>query len=284
MTINEIYSNFCDSIAEIVLLQRNTRTVMKKEIESLYNRPLQQLNNMFFTDFRTQEEILFACKSLFPDEHIEFMRLKFNRDYQFYLASAYEKFEDTIELIYAYLGKSDVNFWPLSEFGQEHYDNVKKLNFDFYVDRAKKCGAIKIFKNLIKKFNCNIKTNIADIQTEIILIEKLRHIIVHNSGCTTNKEDFIHTVARDAGIFNNGNIDVDIYKYIENFFGKNKYDKLVSLLDVHFRLQNGMITPFSSNIFEKLIGKIVFAVYVICEKSEEYIKTIPISDRQNISN
>ena len=284
MEIKEIYNDFCNSIAEIIVLQLNTRSVMEQQIKALHkykerfhnseelNMPLRN-DNMFFIDFRTGEHILFAQRMLPPDEYLEFINLKSNRDYQFYLASAYEKFEDAIELIYACLGKNDVNFGPLSEFGQEHYDNVKNLNFNFYVERAKnkKGGAIKIFKILIEKFNCNVKTMHSNVKVEMILIEKLRHIIIHNSGYITDKEGFINTVAMDAGILNNGNVDTKTHKYIESFFGKDKYEKLVFLLDRVPNMPKEINLPIYINIFENLINIIMFSVYIICEKSEEYI-------------
>lgn len=225
MTIDEIYKDFCNSIAEIIVLQRNTKSVMRNQLNDLnsYKEEYQKsekTNNIpirvdliCFTDFRNGNNVLLDKRELHYDEYLNFIKIKYNRDYQFYLASAYERFEDAIELIYAYLGKNDINFWSLSEFGKKRYDDIKNLDFDFYVNQTKnkKGGAIQIFKMLIEKFDCNIKTRYLDLKTEIILIEKLRHIIIHNSWYTTDKDKFIKLVLQDVGIINNGNIDTNIY-------------------------------------------------------------------------
>lgn len=285
MTLDDIYTDFCNSISEIIVLQRNTKSILQDKIKDLnrYKENYQDLeesnipirsDNMFFVDSRTGENVFFGYKQLYYDEYLKFIKLKCNRDYQFYLASAYERFEDAIELIYAYLGKNDINFWPLSEFGKKRYDDIKDLDFDFYVTQSKnkKGGAIQIFKMLVERFGCDIKTNNVNLKTEIILIEKLRHIIIHNYGYTTDKEKFITTVVQDAGIFNNGNIDRAIYRYINNIFGINEYDNLVVLLDRNAGFPNWIPIPVTINIFEKLIQSIVFSIYIICEHSKKYIE------------
>lgn len=285
MTLDEIYINFCNSISDIIVLQRNTRSVIQNEIDNLnkyikkytkleqYNIPIRN-ERMFFTDFRTGNNIFYGYKQLYYDEYLNFIQLKCNRDYQFYLASSYETFETTMRLIYAYLGKNDINFWSLYEFGNIKYDDIKKLDFNFYVEQSKKRkgGAIQIFKSLIKEFDCNIKISCLDLKTEIILIEKLRHTIIHDGGYATDKEEFINLVVKESGILNNGNIDKEIYKYIESFFGKGKYNKLIFLLDRRLVIEKKILSNIHINLFEKLIKSIVFAVYIIYENAKKHIE------------
>lgn len=287
MNIDAIYIDFCNKISEIIILQRTTKSIMNQQIQELNkylkkskefnvpNFPI-RIDNMFFVDYRTGERVFFGQKSIHPEEYLKFIQLKSNRDYQFYLASAYEKFEDTIELIYAYLGKNDINFWPLSEYGQKKYDNVKSLDSDFFITQAKnkKGGAIQIFKTLLQEFDCDIHINPLNLKTEVILIEKLRHLIIHNSGLTSNKDKFIHTVMKESGILNNGNIDNNIYKYIENIFGRSKYDKLILLLDRILDVDKGIPIDITINIFENLVHSLVFAVHVICEKTKNHLSEI----------
>ena len=51
---------------------------------------------------------------------------------------AYEKFEDAVESIYALLGKSDINFWPLAEYGNKKYNEITGLNLNFMLTKQKK--------------------------------------------------------------------------------------------------------------------------------------------------
>jgi hypothetical protein len=66
----------------------------------------------------------------------------------------------------------------------------------------------------------------------ITLIEKLRHIIVHNGGETSDKTRFIQCVAKDAGMLNNGNINKENTELVNQFFGEGEYENLVALLEI----------------------------------------------------
>jgi len=281
MTIETIWKEFSDDIAKIELLHRYEKAMFKKERdhllsqkeliandEELKNMPL-RADNMCFYDYRNVNYVFYGSSIMKIDDILRFIDIKQNRDYQFYLASAYEKFEDAIELIYAYLGKNDPDFWSLSEYGDEKYSNVNNLDMDFFIkkSKSKRGGAISIFKNIIEKLNCNISGNRLSLKTEIIMIEKIRHIIIHENGKTKDKNEFIKRIATDAGVFNNGNIDKKLTGYVELLFGKDEYENSVVLID-----KSEYLSSFNRDRLTPLIDTMLFAVYVLCEKAKLYIE------------
>ena len=67
------------------------------------------------------------------------------------------------------------------------------------------------------------------------LIEKLRHIIVHNGGKAFNKQKFVEIVAKQAGVYNNGKVREEVEGFINQFFGGGEYENVVALLEIQLR-------------------------------------------------
>lgn len=90
------------------------------------------------------------------------------------------------------------------------------------------------------------KSNFRDLNLKfaITLIEKLRHVIVHNAGWTKSKEDFIVAVAKQAGVYNNGNIAKENIEFVNDFFGIDEYENMIALLEV----KSEQILPLESYV------------------------------------
>ena len=59
----------------------------------------------------------------------------------------------------------------------------------------------------------------------------LRHIIVHKGGRTDDKEEFVKSIFKKAGIYNNGRLDKDKKQLVESFFGVGKTTNMVHLVE-----------------------------------------------------
>lgn len=104
----------------------------------------------------------------------------------------------------------------------------------------------------------------------IILVEKLRHIVVHRGGRAKSKEAFIELVAREAGLLNNGKVALESKGLIEQFFGTDKYANLVALLEIRVRPE----WPIESYVcrFGILVNYLMSYGFLLCEMARDYVK------------
>lgn len=250
MNIEEIWSSYSERIAEIELFQRAAKSASGAELKALlqYAKQIEdssELNgirlsshNMTFRDARSGKINSYHHRTMSIEDRQKEVLFRKNRQYQWLLAEAYEEFRDYLYKIYAYCGITDPNFWPLCDYGNIKLSERDSLDFKWYFEKAKKNGAPRsILESFRKSFpplhrielNNPLEVNLG---FAIILVEKLRHFIVHNGGRTFGKDSFIELVAREAGVFNNGNVSDEHKQLVEQFFGASEYANLIALLEI----------------------------------------------------
>jgi len=146
MNDSEIIELFADKLAEIVLYQRAVKKTAQKELKyledyaaSLQDKPdLMDIssshNAMYFYDARTGTARMYGHKvSSIEDRYLSVILHK-NKQYQWLIAEAYEEFEDFLERVYAFLGYTDSNFWPMSDFGRISLSELSGKDFDWHLD------------------------------------------------------------------------------------------------------------------------------------------------------
>lgn len=251
MKIEEIWKSYSERIAEIELFQRAAKSASETELKELLQYAgqiegspelkniAQTSHNMTFRDARSGKIHSYHHRNMSIEDLQREALLRRNRQYQWLLAEAYEEFEDYLFKTYAYCGLTDTNFWPLCDYGNIKLSERASLDFKWYLKQAdKKKGAPgTILDSFRKSFsqlnNIELKNSLGvNLAFAIVLIEKLRHIIVHNGGRVVSKKNFIESVAKGAGIFNNGNISDEHKQLVEQFFGANNYENLVALLEI----------------------------------------------------
>ena len=280
-----IWENFSSSMADIVLSQRATKELsdiqLRKFNEQENLRKEQGLeddycsmHNMSFIDHRIGSRIFYSFKKLTIAERMTKVVLKKNREYQFLIMEAYEKFEDSIENIYAYLGENNINFWPLSEFGNKKYNEISSLDFAYYRERAekRKGGAISIAKMLIERFDCDCVVDQINLKHSIIFIEKIRHIVVHRAGITSEKQSFLEAVAKECGLYNNGSINNIFISYMEYFFGDGVYENTINITEE--RINKEMPILIERSRFELLLDAMMLCVFILCHESKKHIEEL----------
>ena len=218
MNIDDIRTLFTNSIAEIILDKTNFFHATKTEF-NIINKSEQYSNernasnitvamhNMSFICFETKRPIFYHFRELTHEDMKQNIRHRKNRQYQWLIAEAYEKFEEFIENIYAYLGSPELDFWSLSDYGNITFHELKQCDYEWYLKQAKarKGGASGIFKNIYKKFQITVCYNEIPLNILIGFIEKMRHIIVHKRGTVASKENFFKDVFSSVGISLNDN-------------------------------------------------------------------------------
>lgn len=289
MNIEDIWSNYSERMAEIELFQCATKNATKEELKVLldYGKKMEDLSefkdmshsmhNMTFRDARSGQTHSYHHKSLSIEDCQQEVLFRKNRQYQWLLAAAYEEFEDYLHKVYAYCGFTNENFWPLSDYGNIKLSERNSLEFNWYVEQShKKKGAprsiLVSFRQsfpLLQRHEVDNKLGV-NLALAIILIEKLRHIVVHSGGKAKSKSAFIELVAREAGLLNNGNIPPESKELIEQFFGADKYENLVALLEIQVRPE----WPIESYIcrFGILVNYLMSYGFLLCEMAKIYVK------------
>lgn len=281
---DDIWRIFSEEIANVELSQRATKhfsdselsrieeqekIIEEKEYDKIFCSSHEKL---FFTDIRNDKKVHYCYRMLDSEARKMQVILKKNREYQCLIMEAYEYFEDAIENIYAYLGKNDINFWPMSEYGNKKYNDISSLDFGFYLGQAekRKGGAISIAKDLIDRFNQNIEYKRVKLKTMITVVEKIRHIVVHKGGRVDNKEMFIEKVAKDCGVSVNSEEYKNLTSYIEYFFGGGEYSNIINLTEERIKIHEPIFVE--KNRFRAMLNPMLCCVYILYGKSKKYIE------------
>lgn len=282
MELDKIWSNFSERMVDIELLHRVAKDSAKKELqkiieysESIKDKPELQnlsasLHNITFYDAKTGQVVFYDHKELSIKDRYLHVLIHKNKQYQWLLAEAYEEYEDYLENIYAYYGKFNKAFWPLKDFGNIFLSELEDKDYFWYLEQARKKKDIphSILSRLRKQFPKlyeDEKSNKlkVDLSLTIVLIEKLRHIIVHKGGKVSNRRDFIKLTTEQSGLYNNGNIAQEHLDLINLFFGDNEYENMIALLEI--RVQPEFPLDIHVSRFNKLTGYLMADAYLIYE-------------------
>jgi hypothetical protein len=278
MELNEIWSNFTERMAEIELFQRAAKNITQKELIFLNEskNSVGSSHNMLFPNARTGEKKPYYFKKLDSEERHLLVLFHKNKQYKWLLAEAYEEFEDYLENIYAYYGSINDSFWPLEDYGNISLSELKDKNYTFYVERARKKKDIHKILNRFKMQFPRLKDDELKNKLQVNLyfvvtfIAELRHVIVHKGGIVSDKKDFIETTIKKCGLYNNGNISQDHINFINQFFGKNEYDNLITLLEI--KTNNETDYDISIYPFDILIDYLMAYAYLIYNHIESGVK------------
>jgi hypothetical protein len=289
MDLNEIWSDFAERMAAIELYQRAAKDITQKEQIYLkeYSDHLREntklknssisLHNMLFINARTGEKKPYNFKELSLEERKLQVLLHKNKQYKWLLAEAYEVFENYLENIYAYCGSINDSFWPLEDYGNVTLSELKNKNYTFYVERAKKKKGIP--KSILERFKMQFP-KLKDDESKnklqvnlyfvIMFIAQLRHVIVHEGGTVSDKEAFIKKTTKNCDLFNDGNISPDHVNFINQFFGKNEYENLITLLEI--KINDEKLYDINIYPFDILIDYLMSYAYLIYEHINSSIK------------
>lgn len=280
----EIFNNFKNRMVEIEFSRRELKTIhenaLKEAIKNadyiktisaksdgIYN----SLHSMFFSHPDTGALAPYGFKEQTPDEKIENIKIQLNKQYCWLLAEAYEEFEDFLEHVYARVGYLCPDAWPMTDFGGISIRDIDSKHIDWFINQstAKKNGSRGIVNQLNKEFPeikelCEKNKHLGNIAFQLTVIEKMRHIVVHNRGQVKDREKFTEVVLKDFGISTNGE-SADNYKSIINYYlatVKRSGEDIIYLLD---RPIKGM-EPLNATtpVFEHLVGLLLAFSLIVC--------------------
>jgi hypothetical protein len=282
MNIQEIFSRYTEAVAQLHLYQRAVKANAAKELveldryaKTLENHPdLKELpnsvNNMIFRHARDGGPRVFAHKKTSLEEKATQVFYHKNKQYQWLLSEAYELFADFVEDAYAYAGYVDNNFWPLSDFGSITLSELRTKDFEWFANQARAKrdvpqSALNRFREKLPDFadlEKNNKINL-DLKLLVILVEHLRHLIVHMGGVSKDKEKFIENVMKKTGYSTKGDAADEQIKFINGFFADGKQKNTVVLLEV--RVNPEIPLDIHVDIFDMLSSGLVSCAHALGE-------------------
>ena len=250
MTIDDIWNAFCLKMFEIELYKRATHETFKSELKE-FERQFQlakdesndaldfvSIQRGIFFDAISGKPIIYQRTDQTLEEAYKRFWLKKNKQYQWLFVEAYEEFEDFLENIYAFLGHSDICNWPLEDFGTATAKELKEKDFQWFRKRAEKKknipnSIIQQLEKVLPDLKESQQNNHRKINLYFLLqlFQKFRHVIVHRSGIVGDKSEFISTVLRDSGVWNNGNPKPEYIDMISSYFGSGEKENLIIFLE-----------------------------------------------------
>ena len=250
-----IFNEFCNNIAQVQLYQGEAKDMANKKLsklseydELLKEKPELENNffdrkNMFFRNAENGDLMRFGHIKRNLEDIKEAVILHQNRQYQLFLAEAYEAFGDFIKDAYA--GYIDKNLWSNdlkdispAEINENSFEFFRKMIEKLKYKRNKTKGILNRLKESFPEISELEKENKLNINLWLVitLIEKIRHTAVHDSGkVKATQQDFIETILNDSGLDNSGNLGEkhpEFSKLIQSLFRDGYLNTLIVLLEL----------------------------------------------------
>ena len=287
MNIQEIFSRYTEAVAQLHLYQRAVKANAAKELVELdrYAKALEDhpdlkelpasVDNMIFRSARDGEHRVFAHKKTSFQEKVSRIFYHKNKQYQWLLSEAYELFADFVEDAYAYAGHIDNDFWPLSDFGSISLSELKAKDFDWFAAQARAKrdvpqSALNRLREKLPEFADLEKNNKIDVDLKllVVLVEHLRHLIVHMGGVSKDREKFIEEVLKKTGYSSKGKAAEEHIAFINGFFADGKQKNTIVLLEV--RVNPEIPLDIHVDIFSLLSSGLVSCADALSESLAHY--------------
>lgn len=253
MNIESLFKQFTENAAQIYLYQRAIKSSTDNELKKLeeyekshgsipdFENFSKSLDAMYFLVASNGENLKFSVRKRSIEEMKRDITLHKNKQYKWLFVDIYEAFEDFVENAYAYAAFIDHNFWPLSDFGNISLEELKSIDHETLLKKAKNKrnaprSILQQFRNKVPMISKMESENALEVNLKlaVTLCENLRHIIVHNGGIVSSRENFAKKVLEDCGLYNNGKYKKSHLKLINAFFGEGDYINTISFLERHY--------------------------------------------------
>ncbi len=241
-SIGRSYNNLLKDLADINLIQQIANAAFKREFDILdefekSKSPETIVGNYAFgfdNPFSGKIEKYAFRKTSISDLKRLTLQQK-NNQYCWLLSNAFEKFESYVKHSYQIL-------------------TAKTAPRDLNKTLAFFSNNYPLLNESEKSNKCNIHLKIA-----VLLVEKLRHAIVHDQGCILDSQAFINKVIEQSGI-NNDRLEHE--EFIQQFIFNRK------VYIVEQPIVDGDSLPRYDDIFRHLVSYLLAYAYLIKEYTE----------------
>ena len=273
VTIASIFEDFCNKMVRVQLYQRDANIMANQKLSQLKEYDgFFDGNNMFFRNAEDGNLMPFGHITRNLEDLKKSIILHKNRQYQFFLAEAYEAFGDFVKDVYAYAGYIDKHLWSNdskcispAEINENSFEFFRKKVETLNYKKSKTRGILNRLKESFPEISKLEKENRLNINLwlVIILIEKIRHIVVHNSGKVSDKQDFIDQIFEDSGLAKSGEFHKkypEFFKLVQSLFRDDYPNTLIVLLELKLlQVENSAYIP----IFDNLCGYLMTYAYIV---------------------
>lgn len=267
MTILEIFRNFTVAIANVDLSRSSAESAadreyrflldQKKTIAEVGLRSTVNLQNMFFQDASSGRAVFYGFRNVTIDEAIHDLIRHTNRQHQWFLAEAYELFEEFVKRAYAFMGMQDPTLWPLRDFGAIQWNEIQSKDYQWYLEqaRAKRDSPLAMLRQFRKVLPRMASVEVdnrqkCDLQVAVTLVGHMRHQIVHARGIISDMTSFAEDLVRKLG--HSGKGMAPHLEFVAEVLVVNKEDGEIHLLNLPASDSSG--TPgFHYDIFNEMV-------------------------------
>ena len=266
----KLLSDLADTKKNLEQLDADTQALMGSSINAFY----------FYSPY-DGTAIPYDSKRTSVDEAIQLTFLHKNKQYQWLLAEAYEGYEDCLEHMYASAGYTDIRFWPAKDYDSHEPAQAQAAGLEWFVNQAKRKRGIPAsilaqFRRELPSFVTWERQNLLhmDLRLSSVLIEKLRHIIVHKNGRTDQRAKMIEEILKQANHVGDKTLEPRSRAYVSSFFGTDDHDGLVVLVERPVVQRGGV--NIAINRVSNLMGEMLaHALIIRNELIQRFSKTQP---------
>ncbi|NNB49521.1 hypothetical protein [Pseudomonas fragi] len=178
----------------------------------------------------TGEDLSHDSPPLSLEDRLELNVLQKLKTYQWLLVEAYEAFEDFLERAYAYCGLAGISIWvrPV-KWSHEGSNDIKHYHQLPTPKDRKPYAQLQAFRRASKHFERYESENPtgANYRVILVLIEKLRHFIVHDGGYYNDAGTLAGKVQRELP-----GMDIkSVMGFVNSFFIPHAHSQIVDLLE-----------------------------------------------------
>ncbi len=278
MDIATLYQNYTIKISEIHLHQKLVRSVADTQLKALHEAikasatglsPYEAKYKMVFKSISGNWEN-FGFHKENAEDRIRSIQLQINSQYRWFLAEAYEAFEDFVEEAYAFTGFVNRDAWPLSDFGGITLNELANKDFDWLRGRAadKRDG----IKSILARFRDKVP-GFAELETKnqlemnlkfaVQAIEMFRHIIVHHRGRVNDKTKFFDKIFEKCGNVSKKERP-ELEGFLNYYFGSGAHENTIFLLEIEAPSEGPFLIHY--NRFEDLSRLLLAEAHLLFTK------------------
>ena len=251
--LDQQYERLLTAFADIELIERAMRESTKDQYRALVANAqnlkaegLEDLaaahHNMTFRSLREGETQFYRSVTRDSKQLRTDLLIHQNKQYQWLLTEAYEWFEDYIEFAYGIGGFLKPTLWRPAELRRLYeVKGHSAILHDFLVqsssarDTGDALSKLNRFRTVFSAFKSaeQANPNYRSTRFVLVLVEMLRHVIVHNGGRIKNKGLFVERIFARAGLSPSGHEGTILARMVDDFLGRVNGETIVHLLDAN---------------------------------------------------
>lgn len=215
------FKKYLDQVASIEMTARSIRLNSKTELENIVQnheilaaqgleRHSKSLHNFSFRDLETGQPIFYQFSERDFEQRKLDLILRVNQSYCWLFAEGFEYFEDFIELVFAHIGHKDFDKWPTKLRKNTGVTIATNEPFSWFLQQSQSHRELKAKLQSVRQRFPELgiveQKNFwaIDLKFAMSLVEKLRHVIVHNGGKIKDVEAFIEGIFQASGAAKSG--------------------------------------------------------------------------------